>query len=211
MLGPPGSGKGTQAQLICKHFGIPQISTGDMLRAAVGAGTEVGQQAKSIMEAGGLVPDNLCIALVKERISEHDCKTGYLLDGFPRTVAQAEALNSANVHIDLVIAISLDDENVIERIAGRRVHLGSGRIYHIRTNPPAQPGIDDETGEPLVHRDDDNESTIRARLEVYREQTAPLLEYYQSGNHAVKFMQMDGKKSIDVIFGQIVSQVQCAH
>jgi adenylate kinase len=179
LLGPPGAGKGTQATYITEKFGIPQISTGDMLRAAVKAGTELGLKAKGIMASGGLVSDDLIIALVKERIQEPDCVNGFLFDGFPRTIPQAEALLSEGVAIDKVIEIHVADEEIIARLSGRRVHEGSGRVYHVTHNAPKQEGTDDVTGEPLVQREDDQEATVRNRLDVYHDQTKPLVGFYQ--------------------------------
>lgn len=179
LLGPPGAGKGTQAKYITDKFGIPQISTGDMLRAAVKAGTELGLKAKDIMASGGLVSDDLIIALVKERIQEPDCVNGFLFDGFPRTIPQAEALLAEGVDIDKVIEIHVADEEIVSRLSGRRVHEGSGRVYHVTNNPPKQEGVDDVTGEPLVQREDDQEGTVRNRLSVYHEQTEPLVSFYQ--------------------------------
>ena len=178
LLGPPGAGKGTQAQFICQQFSIPQISTGDMLRAAVAAGTDLGNQAKAIMDAGGLVSDDIIVGLVKERITEADCAGGCLFDGFPRTIPQAQAMVDENIAIDHVMEIAVSDEEIIKRLSGRRVHPGSGRVYHIEFNPPAQSGVDDETGEELIQRDDDREETIRKRLSVYHEQTRPLVDFY---------------------------------
>lgn len=178
LLGAPGAGKGTQAAFICQKYGIPQISTGDMLRAAVKAGTPLGLQAKAVMESGGLVSDDLIINLVKERIAQPDCAQGFLFDGFPRTIPQAEAMKTASVRLDRVLEIDVPDDALIERISGRRVHPPSGRSYHVRFNPPKVPGYDDETGEPLVQRDDDKEETVRKRIEVYKRQTHPLVEYY---------------------------------
>ena len=178
LLGPPGAGKGTQAQRISSRFHIPKISTGDMLRAAVKAQTPLGMEAKKIIESGKLVSDEIVIALVKERISQPDCAQGFLLDGFPRTIAQADALREAHVNIDVVIEIDVPDEEIIARMSGRMVHPASGRIYHRVNNPPKEVGKDDVTGEPLIHRDDDCEETVRKRLDVYREQTQPLIEYY---------------------------------
>lgn len=180
LLGPPGAGKGTQATFLTKHFGIPQISTGDMLRAAVKAGTPLGLEAKKIMDAGGLVSDDIIIGLVHDRLKEPDCANGYLFDGFPRTIPQADALKSAGVKLDYVIEIEVPEENIIERMSGRRVHPASGRNYHIRFNPPKTDGQDDLTGDPLVQRDDDREETVRHRLSIYREQTRPLVDYYSS-------------------------------
>ncbi|MEZ5529144.1 MAG: adenylate kinase [Porticoccaceae bacterium] len=180
LLGPPGAGKGTQAKYITEKFGIPQISTGDMLRAAVKAGTELGLKAKDIMASGGLVSDDLIIALVKERIQEPDCVNGFLFDGFPRTIPQAEALLSEGVTIDKVIEIDVADDEIVSRLSGRRVHEGSGRVYHVIHNPPKQEGLDDVTGEALIQREDDKEETIRNRLSVYHEQTEPLVGFYQN-------------------------------
>jgi adenylate kinase len=175
LLGPPGAGKGTQANFIRERFGIPQISTGDMLRAAVKAGTPLGREAKTVMDAGHLVPDDVIIRLVKERLKQPDCARGYLFDGFPRTIPQAEAMNAANVPIDHVLEIDVPDEEIITRMSGRRVHPASGRVYHVKFNPPQAEGKDDATGEPLVQRDDDLEETVRKRLEVYRALTRPLI------------------------------------
>jgi adenylate kinase len=178
LLGPPGAGKGTQANFIREKFVIPQISTGDMLRAAVKAGTPLGLAAKKVMDAGQLVSDDIIIGLVKERLSQPDCAKGYLFDGFPRTIPQAEAMKAANVDLDYVLEIDVPDEEIITRMSGRRVHPASGRSYHLKFNPPRREGLDDATGEPLVQRDDDREETVRKRLEVYRQQTRPLVDYY---------------------------------
>src|SRR5579859_283160 len=178
LLGPPGAGKGTQASFIREKFAIPQISTGDMLRAAVKAGTPLGVAAKKVMDAGQLVSDDIIIGLVKERLKQPDCANGYLFDGFPRTIPQAEAMKSAGVAIDYVLEIDVPDEDIILRMGGRRVHAASGRTYHVKFNPPKVEGRDDATGEPLIQRDDDREETVRKRLEVYRAQTRPLVEYY---------------------------------
>ncbi len=204
LLGPPGAGKGTQAGFICKHFGIPQISTGDMLRAAVKAGTELGRAAKQVMDSGGLVSDDIIIGLVKDRLSQPDCAQGYLFDGFPRTIPQADAMRDAAVALDYVLEIAVPDEAIIERMSGRRVHAGSGRTYHVTFNPPKQPGVDDETGEPLVQRDDDREETVRKRLQVYHEQTSPLVDYYrkwsESGDSAAPaYRNISGMGSVDEI------------
>ncbi len=180
LLGAPGAGKGTQAAFLCKHFGIPQISTGDMLRAAVKAGTPLGIEAKKVMDAGGLVGDSIIIGLVKERIAQADCARGFLFDGFPRTIPQADALKSASVKIDAVLEIDVPDAAIIERVAGRWVHPASNRTYHQSYNPPKVAGRDDETGEPLIQRLDDREETVRKRLEVYHTQTRPLVAYYSS-------------------------------
>ena len=180
LLGAPGAGKGTQAAFICQKYGIPQISTGDMLRAAVKAGTPLGLQAKSVMEAGGLVSDELIINLVKERIAQPDCANGFLFDGFPRTIAQADAMKDAGVKLDHVLEIDVPFDAIIERMSGRRSHPASGRTYHVRFNPPKVEGKDDVTGEPLVQRDDDKEETVRKRLDVYSQQTRPLVDYYRN-------------------------------
>lgn len=204
LLGPPGAGKGTQAAYIMEKYNIPQISTGDMLRAAVKAGSELGRQAKSFMDSGGLVPDDVIIGLVKERIQENDCKNGFLFDGFPRTIPQADALREAGVEIDFVVEIDVDDEEIIKRLSGRRVHPDSGRTYHIDFNPPKTAGIDDVTGEPLIQRDDDKEDTIKKRLEVYHEQTELLVEYYSTqaqnvSNTSPKYVKVSGVGSLDAI------------
>jgi adenylate kinase len=180
LLGAPGAGKGTQAQFICEKFAIPQISTGDMLRAAVKAGTELGIAAKKIMDAGGLVSDDIIIGLVKDRLTQPDCSKGYLFDGFPRTIPQAQAMKDAGVPIDYVLEIDVPFEAIIDRMSGRRVHPASGRTYHISFNPPKVEGKDDVTGEALIQRDDDKEETVRKRLQVYNDQTRPLVEYYST-------------------------------
>ncbi len=180
LLGAPGAGKGTQAQYICEEFGIAQISTGDMLRAAVSAETPLGLVAKEVMDAGHLVSDDIIIGLVKERLEQPDCQNGCLFDGFPRTIPQAEALRDSGIAIDYVVEVSVDDDEIIERMAGRRVHLASGRTYHIIHNPPKKDGCDDQTGEPLVQREDDNETVVRDRLSVYHRQTEPLIHFYHS-------------------------------
>ena len=178
LLGPPGAGKGTQANFIKEKFGIPQISTGDMLRAAVKAGTPLGIEAKKVMDAGGLVSDDLIINLVKDRLKEDDCKSGYMFDGFPRTIPQADAMKDAGVPIDFVLEIDVPDSVIVERMSGRRAHLASGRTYHVKYNPPKVEGKDDVTGEDLVQRDDDKEETVKKRLDVYHAQTKPLVKYY---------------------------------
>ncbi len=180
LLGAPGAGKGTQAQFICERFGIPQISTGDMLRAAVKAGTELGIAAKKIMDSGGLVSDDIIIGLVKDRLTHADCAKGYLFDGFPRTIPQAQAMKDAGVPIDYVLEIDVPFDAIIDRMSGRRVHPASGRTYHIKFNPPKVAGKDDVTGEDLIQRDDDKEETVRKRLQVYNDQTRPLVDYYSS-------------------------------
>ncbi len=201
LLGAPGAGKGTQAQYICDRFGIPQISTGDMLRAAVKAKTELGLAAKKVMDAGGLVSDDIIIGLVKDRIAEPDCENGFLFDGFPRTIPQAEAMVDAGVDIDHVVEIAVDDEEIVARLSGRRVHPGSGRVYHVIYNPPQNEGLDDETGEALVQRDDDTEDTVRERLSVYHEQTSPLIGFYQglSGDNAPSYHKVEGVGSVESI------------
>ena len=202
LLGPPGAGKGTQAAFICQRYGIPQISTGDMLRAAVQAGTAVGQEAKKVMDAGQLVSDEIIVALVTERIARPDCARGFLFDGFPRTIPQAEAMRSAGVKLDVVLEIDVPDEAIIERMGGRRVHAASGRTYHVTFNPPKVAGKDDVTGEDLIQRDDDREDTVRRRLQVYHAQTRPLVEYYArwqaSGDAAApRYVRIDGIGSVD--------------
>jgi len=204
LLGPPGAGKGTQAGFISEKFKIPQISTGDMLRAAVKAGTPLGQQAKKIMDAGGLVSDDIIIGLVKERLKQADCANGYLLDGFPRTIPQAEAMKTGGIRIDHVLEIEVADEEIIARMSGRRVHPGSGRIYHIKFNPPKLEGKDDVTGEPLIQRDDDQEETVKKRLDVYRSQTLPLVNYYKrwaaTGDPAApRYDRVEGVGPVDEI------------
>ena len=204
LLGPPGAGKGTQANFIRQKFGIPQISTGDMLRAAVKAGTPLGVAAKKVMDSGQLVSDEIIIGLVNERLKEPDCKNGYLFDGFPRTIPQAEAMKKAGVALDFVLEIDVPDESIIERMSGRRVHTASGRTYHVKFNPPKVEGKDDATGEPLVQRDDDREATVRNRLDVYRKQTSPLVGYYTrweaSGDaQAPKYRKISGQGSVDEI------------
>ena len=180
LLGAPGAGKGTQATQICRKYGIPQISTGDMLRAAVKAGTAMGLAAKKVMDSGGLVSDEIIIGLVKERIAQPDCANGFLFDGFPRTIPQADAMKAAGVKLDVVLEIDVPDAAIIERMSGRRVHMASGRTYHLRYNPPKVESQDDVTGEPLIQRDDDQEATVRKRLEVYQSQTRPLVDYYSA-------------------------------
>ena len=213
LLGAPGAGKGTQAQFIAERFGIPQISTGDMLRAAVAAGTELGLQVKGIMESGGLVSDELIIALVKERIEQDDCANGFLFDGFPRTIPQAQALKDAGISIDHVVNIDVADEEIIQRLSGRRVHPASGRIYHIKYNPPKVEGKDDVTGEDLIQRDDDQEETVKTRLAVYHEQTEPLVNYYNDwASHALDaapvYSRIDGVGVVEEITAQVVTALQ---
>jgi adenylate kinase len=184
LLGAPGAGKGTQAKFICEKFGIPQISTGDMLRAQVKAGTPLGLEAKKHMDSGGLVPDAVIIGMVKERLKEDDCKNGYLFDGFPRTIPQADAMKDAGVPLDIVLEIDVPDQDIIDRMAGRRVHLASGRTYHIVYNPPKVAGKDDVTGEDLIQREDDKEETVRHRLDIYHSQTKPLVTFYTNWQNA---------------------------
>ncbi|AWB33362.1 adenylate kinase [Orrella marina] len=209
LLGPPGAGKGTQAGFLTKHFGIPQISTGDMLRAAVKAGTPLGLQAKKVMDSGALVSDDIIIGLVKDRLQADDCKSGYLFDGFPRTIPQAQALQDAAVKLDFVVEIDVPEEDIIERMSGRRVHPASGRTYHVKFNPPKTPDVDDETGEPLVQRDDDKEETVRHRLTVYREQTRPLVDFYSDladgDGSAARYRKISGVGSVDEIHQRLLS------
>ncbi|MFL0809640.1 MAG: adenylate kinase [Agarilytica sp.] len=202
LLGAPGAGKGTQAKFLMESFGIPQISTGDMLRAAVAAGTPLGLKVKDIMESGALVSDDLIIDLVKERIAQDDCAKGFLLDGFPRTIPQAEALGSSGVVIDHVLEIFVEDDEIVSRLSGRRVHEGSGRVYHVKYNPPKQEGLDDDTGETLIQREDDKEETVRHRLDVYHEQTEPLVAFYQDVE-GVTFTRVDGVGSLDDIQSKV--------
>jgi adenylate kinase len=204
LLGAPGAGKGTQASFLCKHYGIPQVSTGDMLRAAVKAGTPLGVAAKKVMDSGALVSDDIIIGLVKERIAQPDCANGFLFDGFPRTIAQAEAMKNAGVKLDAVLEIDVPDEAIIERMSGRLFHIASGRSYHVKFNPPKVAGHDDLTGEPLIQRDDDKEATVRKRLEVYQRQTRPLVDYYMkwaaSGDAAApRYRKIDGSGTVDQI------------
>jgi len=204
LLGAPGAGKGTQASFICQKYGIPQISTGDMLRAAVKAGTPLGLAAKKVMDSGALVSDDIIIGLVKERIAQADCANGFLFDGFPRTIPQADAMKAAGVKLDYVLEIDVPFEAIIERMSGRRSHPASGRIYHVKFNPPKVAGQDDVTGEPLIQRDDDKEETVKKRLEVYAAQTRPLVEYYSSWSkadpgNAPKYRRIDGLGSVDDI------------
>lgn len=213
LLGPPGAGKGTQAAFITEAFGIPQISTGDMLRAAVKAQTPLGLQAKQVMDSGALVSDDIIIGLVQERLQQSDCQTGYLFDGFPRTIPQADALKNAAVKLDFVVEISVPEEDIIERMSGRRIHPASGRTYHVKFNPPKQAGVDDETGEPLIQRDDDHEETVRNRLRVYREQTSPLVAYYSQwaatgAPDAPKYDKVAGVGSVADIRARIMAVLQ---
>ena len=200
LLGPPGAGKGTQAQFIKERLGIPQISTGDMLRAAVASGSELGQRVKAVMDSGALVSDEIIIDLVKDRIAQPDCASGFLFDGFPRTIPQAQAMQAAGVEIDAVVEIHVADDELVKRITGRRVHPDSGRVYHIEYNPPEQADRDDVTGDPLIQREDDTEETVRERLAVYNEQTAPLIEFYSAlQDQGLKYIRVDGKGAVDDI------------
>lgn len=212
LLGGPGAGKGTQANYIKEHFGIPQISTGDMLRSAVKAGTELGMMAKEIMDSGGLVSDDIIINLVKERIAEADCVNGFLFDGFPRTIPQADAMQAAGVVIDYVVEIDVADDEIIRRLSGRRIHPASGRTYHVEFNPPKVDGIDDITGEPLIQRDDDKEETVRKRLAVYHEQTEPLIDYYtrvatSQAADAPRYIKVAGIGGVDDIRARILAAI----
>ncbi len=211
LLGAPGAGKGTQAQILKDKFNIPQISTGDMLRAAIKANTKLGLEAKQFMDSGALVPDQLIIELVKERIQNEDCKQGFLLDGFPRTIPQAEAMKQASISIDIVIEIDVPDNVIVERLSGRRTHLASGRIYHIQNNPPKIQDKDDITGEPLVQRDDDKKETILKRLDVYHSQTKPLVDYYSelaaSENKGLRYIKINGLGDVKDIQKTIFDQI----
>jgi adenylate kinase len=210
LLGPPGAGKGTQANFIKEKYGIPQISTGDMLRAAVKAGTPLGVEAKKVMDSGGLVSDEIIINLVKERLTAPDCQAGYLFDGFPRTIPQAEAMKAAGVKIDAVLEIQVPDQDIIDRMSGRRVHVASGRTYHVKYNPPKQEGKDDVTGEALIQRDDDQEATVRKRLEVYHQQTRPLVDFYDqwssTGDKAApRLISISGTGSVEEITHRVLA------
>ncbi len=210
LLGPPGAGKGTQAQVLCSHYSIPQISTGDMLRAAVAEGSELGLKAGSLMSSGALVPDDLIIALIKERVQADDCNNGYLLDGFPRTIPQAESLIDEAITIDAVVEIQVPDEEIVNRLSGRRVHQDSGRTYHLIYNPPKQAGVDDETGEALIQRPDDSEDTVKNRLKVYHQQTEPLVAFYSdlaSKNESLNYIAIKGIGSMDDISASILSSL----
>ncbi len=213
LLGPPGAGKGTQAKMICEKYGIPQISTGDMLRAAVSAGTPLGIEAKKVMDAGELVSDDLILQLVKDRISGNDCTSGYLLDGFPRTIAQAEGMKKLGIDVDFVVELQVNDEEIIERMGGRRIHPASGRVYHVKFNPPKIENQDDETGEALIQRDDDAEDTVRKRLDVYHEQKAPLINYYSTSKDErlesdPVYVRTSGSGDLKVISESIFSLLQ---
>ena len=205
LLGPPGAGKGTQAEIICKNFSIPHISTGDMLREAIANETATGKLAKEIMDAGNLVSDDVIISLVKDRIKDEDCKNGFLFDGFPRTIPQADALENQEIFVNVVLELTLKDELIINRMSGRRVHQPSGRSYHLEFNPPEKDGVDDVTGEPLIQRDDDKPETVKNRLEVYWEQTNPLIVYYRSKSVQtnLKYIEIDGSKTMEKVSSQI--------
>jgi len=210
LLGAPGAGKGTQAQFLTKQYNIPQISTGDMLRAAIKAGTEMGKMAKEAMDTGKLVTDEIIIGLVKDRIAEDDCKNGFLLDGFPRTIPQAEAVTAAGIEIDACIEIDVPDEEIVKRMSGRRVHQNSGRTYHLVYNPPRVEGKDDETGEELIQRPDDKEEIVKDRLNVYHDQTQPLVDYYQGQASCIDSLQyicVDGTEDIKVVQEKITSKL----
>ena len=210
LLGPPGAGKGTQAEIICKNFSIPHISTGDMLREAIANETTIGRQAKEIMDAGNLVPDNVIISLVKERIENDDCKNGYLFDGFPRTIPQADALENQEIFMDIVLELTIEDELIINRMSGRRIHQPTGRSYHLEFNPPKEDGIDDLTGEPLIQREDDKPETVKNRLEVYRDQTNPLIVYYRSKSVQtdLKYIEIDGSRAMNEVSSQIKTALE---
>ncbi|MDO5352657.1 MAG: adenylate kinase [Succinatimonas sp.] len=210
LLGPPGAGKGTQAQTLTKEFSIPQISTGDMLRAAIKAGTELGKQAKAVMDAGKLVSDEIILGLVKERIAQDDCQNGFLFDGFPRTIPQAQALVDNGIVIDAVVELQVPDEKIVNRMSGRRVHLASGRTYHIVYNPPKVEGKDDVTGEDLVIRPDDQEETVRARLKVYHDQTEPLVAFYKelASKNETRYVAVDGNRDVAVVADDIISSLK---
>lgn len=206
LLGGPGAGKGTQANYMKEKYNIPQISTGDMLRAAVKAGTALGKEAKKVMDAGGLISDEIIMGLIKERVKDDDCKNGYLFDGFPRTLVQADALKTEGIDIDAVVEIDVDDAEIIKRMSGRRVHLASGRTYHVTFNPPKTEGKDDETGEDLVQRDDDQESVVKNRLDIYHDQTEPLINYYNSMD-GINYVKVNGIGSVDSIRDQIFTDL----
>lgn len=214
LLGPPGAGKGTQAKTICSNFGIPQISTGDMLRTAISTGTGLGKQVKAVYDRGDLVSDDIIVRLVEDRIAQDDCANGFLFDGFPRTIAQAQALDVAQVPIDAVVEITVPDEEVIRRMSGRRVHPASGRVYHVLFNPPRVADIDDATGEPLVQRDDDSAATVRDRLAVYREQTHPLVEFYRTradaagGPGTLRYIRVDGLGAVADVGNKVMERLR---
>ncbi len=210
LLGPPGAGKGTQAEIICKNFSIPHISTGDMLREAITNETATGKIAKEIMDAGNLVPDDVIVSMVKERIKKEDCRNGFLFDGFPRTIPQADALENQEIFVNVVLELTLKDELIINRMSGRRVHQPSGRSYHLEFNPPEKDGVDDVTGEPLIQRDDDKPETVKNRLEVYWEQTNPLIVYYRSKSVQtdLKYIEIDGSKTMEKVSSQIQAALE---
>ena len=210
LLGPPGAGKGTQAEIICKNFSIPHISTGDMLREAIANETATGKIAKEIMDAGNLVPDDVIVSMVKERIKKEDCRNGFLFDGFPRTIPQADALENKEIFVNVVLELTLKDELIINRMSGRRVLQPSGRSYHLEFNPPEKDGVDDVTGEPLIQRDDDKPETVKNRLEVYWEQTNPLIVYYRSKSVQtdLKYIEIDGSKSMEKVSSQIQAALE---
>ena len=210
LLGPPGAGKGTQAQFVCGEFAIPQISTGDMLRSAIKAGSDLGKRVKQVMDSGALVSDEIIIDLVEERITQPDCSNGFLFDGFPRTIPQAQAMKDAGIRLDAVVEITVSDEEVVKRMSGRRIHPSSGRVYHVVFNPPREEGKDNETGEPLIQRDDDQENTVRERLDVYRKQTHPLVEFYESMRNEgdVRYIKVDGLGNVDVIQKNILQALR---
>ena len=210
LLGPPGAGKGTQADVICKTFSIPHISTGNMLREAAEAKTDLGKKAQALMDAGILVSDEVIVGLVEQRINQQDCQSGFLFDGFPRTIPQAEALIERSVEIDFVVEIDVPDEEIISRMSGRRMHPGSGRNYHIEFNPPKITDIDDETGEPLVQREDDNPETVKDRLEVYSNQTLPLIEFYSERSESIKYIRVSGSESPELVSKNILDQIDQA-
>ena len=210
LLGPPGAGKGTQADVICKTFSIPHISTGNMLREAAEAKTDLGKKAQALMDAGILVSDEVIVGLVEQRINQQDCQSGFLFDGFPRTIPQAEALIERSVEIDFVVEIDVPDEEIISRMSGRRMHPGSGRNYHIEFNPPKIADIDNETGEPLVQREDDNPETVKDRLEVYSNQTLPLIEFYSERSESIKYIRVSGSESPELVSKNILDQIDQA-
>jgi adenylate kinase len=208
LLGPPGAGKGTQADVICKTFDIPHISTGNMLREAVEAQTDLGKEAQALMDAGILVSDEVIVGLVEERIGQDDCSSGFLFDGFPRTIPQAEALVSRSIEIDFVVEMDVPDEEIITRMSGRRMHPGSGRNYHIEFNPPKEADIDDETGEPLVQREDDKPETVKDRLQVYNNQTSPLIQFYSEKTESISYIKVSGSSSPEEVSRNILDQIR---
>lgn len=207
LLGAPGAGKGTQARFICESLHIPQISTGDMLRAAIEAGSELGERARVVMESGGLVSDDVIVGLVRERIGQPDCAGGFLFDGFPRTIPQAQAMVDAGVGIDLVLELAVPDQDIVARLSGRRIHQNSGRVYHLEHNPPQRAGVDDLTGEALIQRDDDQEATVRVRLGVYHEQTAPLIEFYAQLEDGPRYHRVSGLGSVEEIRQRVLQSL----